>query len=264
MPKKIQVVSITNQKGGCGKTTTAVNLSAALARLGQKVLVIDMDPQGNTTKVLGDPSMLPQWRTIVDFFDDEEATLESCINSTKYKEIDAIYSHLDLFSTKIRLISEPLNYVKLRSYLSKELRKKYNYIIIDTPPDLGGILMTNALSASDGYIVPVGTEDAFALQGVKQIATFIKSIRKGLNPTLEMIGVLITMRDDRSNITKAMLQAIPNAFGQEHIFKTCIKRNVAISAASAKNMTIFKYDAKQQGAKDYLNFAKEFIEKTNG
>ncbi len=260
VPRNAVVLVVANQKGGCGKTTTAINLSHGLARRGMHVLVIDTDPQGNTTKVLCDPELISQYRTLADFFSAPEVTLNSCIHKTKYDQVDAVYSHVDLFTVKLRMMSEPINYMKLKTHMPQPVRDQYDYIIIDTPPDLGGVLITNAMSVADAIIVPVGTEDAFALQGVKQLGDFITSVKGGLNPLIKILGILITMRDDRSKITKAMLKAIPNAFGPDSIFNTYIKRNVAVSSASAKRMSAFDFDPKQQGAKDYADFVQEIIQ----
>jgi len=253
------VITVCNQKGGCGKTTTVVNLSHALARFGKKVLVIDLDPQGNASVLLGDLKFLSQYRTIVDFFNERDATIESCIHPSKHKNLDLLSSHIDLFSTKLRLLTEPINFIKVKNKLTPEVKDMYDYIIIDTPPDLGGVLITNALSASDYYIVPIGAEDAFALQGFKQLTEHIQMIKEGLNPNLRLLSALITMKDDRSNISKAMVSAIPNAFGKDKVFKTPIKRNAGLGAAAAKNKTIFAYDLRQQGVKDYSSLANEVI-----
>lgn len=266
-----KVICIANQKGGCGKTTSAVNLAHALAlsekdgegkilKKGKRVLLIDADPQHSASKIMGERDFINKYRTLVNFFTEENATLESCILPSKYENIDFICSHIDMFAVKLSLENDPINHMQFRNKLTQELKQKYDFIIIDCPPDLGGLLIINALSVADYYIVPIGAEDSESLDGMDKLTSQIKRIQKNLNPGLKFLKALITMRDNRSNISKAMVHAIPSAFGQDKVFKTIIRRNAALPAATAKNKTIFAHDVNQPGAHDYQELAAEILE----
>lgn len=258
------IISVCNQKGGCGKTTTVVNTAHALARMDYRVLVIDLDPQSNSTFILGNMKLLTQQRTIVTFFEEDNATIESCIYPSKYKNLDLLASEIELFATKLKVATDAVTWLKLKQKMPQSLKDNYDYILIDTPPDLGGFLVTNALVASHYYIVPIGAEDYFALEGFDQMVDQIKRIQEGLNPDLRMLGALITMRDNRSKVSKAMVKAIPNAFGKENVFETTIRRNAGLGAAASKQKTIYDYDLRQHGVKDHYDLSQEIVNRING
>jgi len=258
--KKAQIVSILNQKGGVGKTTTTVNLSHAVGLKEYKVLVIDMDPQCNASMILGKLSPFEQPKTIVDLFT-SESTISDCIVPTKYKNVDMVSSHMDLFAVKTQITGTTEGVVGLRKKIDKAVLSKYDFIFIDCQPDIGGALVTNALVISDKYIVPVGAEDVFGLRGIKQLETAVKSVRESINEKIKMLGVLITMADYRSNATAVMIETINTHFKEGEVFETIIKRNASINTAFMHNKSVISHDGRTPGAVDYSLLAEEFLVK---
>lgn len=258
--KKSKIVSVINQKGGVGKTTTTVNLSHALGIHGYKILVIDLDPQCNASMILGKLSPFEQPKTIVDLFANE-SLMSDCIVPTKYKNVDMVSSHMDLFAVKNQITGTPDGIVGLRKKMDKATLTKYDFILIDCQPDIGGSLVTNALVISDLYIIPVGAEDVFGLRGIKQLETTVKTIRESINEKIKMLGVLITMADNRSNATAVMIETINTHFKENEVFKTIIKRNASINTAFMNNKSIISHDGRTPGAIDYTNLAEEFLTK---
>ena len=260
--KKATIISILNQKGGVGKTTTTVNLSHGLGKKGLKILVIDLDPQCNASMILGKLSPFEQPKTIIDLFT-SDAAISDCIVPTKYINVDMVSSHMDLFAIKTQITGTTDGIVGLRKKLDNITISKYDYIFIDCQPDIGGALVTNALVISDKYIVPVGAEDVFGLKGIKQLETAVKSIKESINEKIEMLGVLITMADYRSNATATMIETINTHFKDGEVFKTIIKRNAAINTAFMHSKSIISHDSRTSGAIDYSCLADEFLIKVS-
>lgn len=258
--KKAQIIAVINQKGGVGKTTTTVNLSHAIGLKDYKVLVIDMDPQCNASMILGKLNPFEQPKTIVDLFT-SEANVSDCIVPTKYKNVDMVSSHMDLFAVKTQITGTPDGLVGLRKKVDKTTLTKYDYIIIDCQPDIGGTLVTNALVISDRYLVPVGAEDVFGLRGIKQLESAVKSVKESINEKLRLLGVLITMADNRSNATSVMIETINTHFKEGEVFQTIIKRNAAINTAFMQNKSVISHDGRTPGAIDYSKLAEEFLTK---
>ncbi|HIH72488.1 MAG: Cobyrinic acid a,c-diamide synthase [Thermococcales archaeon 44_46] len=243
------VISIANQKGGVGKSTTAINLSAALALKGKRVLLIDMDPQGATTVGLGLREASPTiYNVIVD-----EADIEDAIIPTEIEGLDLIPSNIALSGAEIELSSQIGREYILRNKLAK-IKDNYDYVIIDTPPSLG-ILTMNSLVASDEVIIPIQAE-YYALEGIGLLLKAIKLVRERLGIPIEIRGFLITMFDKRTNLSKEVREEVKRIFG-EKVFKTMIPRNVRLAEAPSHGKPIFLYAPDSRGAKAYMKLAEE-------
>lgn len=255
------IISIANQKGGVGKTTTTITTAHALGELGKKVLVVDADPQHNASLILGKVTPYEQSRTIIELFTEPDVNFSTCAVGSKYKGVDLIPSHIDLFAFGESLgPSNPKNFVGLKNKLDQAAMEYYDIIFIDCPPALGGPFLSNALVLSDYYLIPLESESYFALKGVQQFLEAAKTIRDTINPKLALLGVLITMADMRTNVSKAMVEAIQKFFTEKKVFKTIITRNTSINQASMARKTILDFDGRRSGAHDYQNFAKELLE----
>ena len=249
--REMRVISIFNQKGGVGKTTTVVNLASALGFNKKKVLVIDMDPQGNSTSGLGieEPDI-----TVYDVLTHEQ-DINNSIQKTKSKNVDIIPANSDLCGLEIELLS-----VEKKEYLLKEeigkIPQNYDFIIIDCPPSLG-IMSINALVSSHSVLIPIQCE-YYALEGVSQLMNTVNIIRKGLNPELEIEGVLLTMYDSRNNLSEDVKRETENYF-KDKLFDTVIPRNIRLAEAPSFGESIIYYDKNSKGAIAYLSLAKELI-----
>ncbi len=248
-----RVIAIANQKGGVGKTTTSTNLSASLAELGKKVLVVDIDPQGNATSGLGiDKNNLEN--TLYELFVGE-CELEECLISDALENLSVLPSNVNLSGAEIELIG-----VDKREYILKKniekIRDNYDYIIIDCPPSLN-ILTVNALSAADSVLVPIQCE-YYALEGLSQLVYTINLVKKRLNPNLTMEGVVFTMYDARTNLSLEVVENVKNNLKQ-NIYKTIIPRNIKLAEAPSRGMPINIYDPKSAGAESYKLLAEEVI-----
>jgi len=250
------VISICNHKGGVGKTTTVINLAAALAELNKKVLVIDMDPQANATMVLysGDPFKTPN--TSIKLFSDESSSAYSILQQTKGKNISIIPTNINMLRLEKEILGTHKMLTCLVQNIDEETRNEFDYILIDCPPNLGSFV-TNALVASDFYIVPIGSEDHFALKGLDDLFKHAQDIKKGFNQKLELLGILITLYDERTIVSKVMKVEIRKSLGQDKVFKTIINRNTAINQSVIKRKTIYQHDRNATGAEDYMALAKE-------
>lgn len=250
-----KIIAVTNQKGGVGKTTTSVNLSACLAYESKKTLLIDCDPQCNSTSGLGiDGYSL----TIYDCLDDPDKAQASVIK-TKYSNLSVIPSSPNLSAVEIELAYENKREYFLKDVLDK-LRNDYDFIIIDSPPALGMITI-NILTASDSVLIPIQCE-YYALEGLSQLISTVRTIKKKLNPDIEIEGVLGTMYDGRTNLSIQVLDEVKKYF-PDKVYKTIIPRNVRLSEAPSFGEPIIKYDRTSKGADAYMALAKEIIRKNS-
>lgn len=248
-----RILAIANQKGGVGKTTTTVNLSACLAYIGKKVLLVDIDPQGNSTSGAGiDKSDVEQ--CIYDVLvDDVEAS--AVIKETKIENLDVIPASIQLAGAEIELVPTISREIRLKRAL-EEVAKQYDYILIDCPPSLS-LLTLNALTAADAVLIPVQCE-YYALEGLSQLLNTVRIVQKHLNQDLRIEGVLLTMFDARTNLGIQVIDEVKKYF-QDKVYRTIIPRNVRLSEAPSHGEPIIIYDPKSKGAEVYLELAKEVV-----
>lgn len=253
MPKTIAIV---NQKGGVGKTTTAINLSVSLAMNDKKILLIDSDPQGNSCSGLGVEKGKID-KGIYELLMQENEAEEVIIENVIHKNLDLIAVNENLVGVQVELVNEMGREFRLKTALSK-VHDDYDYILIDCPPSLG-LLTVNALTASDSVLLPIQCE-FFALEGVTQLLNTIQMVRKNLNTALTIEGVILTMFDTRTNISTQIVEEV-TAYFKEKTYKTLIPRNVRLVEAPSHGLPVIDYDKNSIGAKSYMELAKEFLEK---
>jgi len=244
-------LAIVNQKGGVGKSTTAVNLGAGLAELGKKVLIVDVDPQGNATSGLGiDKSSVENsiYHVLIDDVKTNEAIIES-----ETENLYLLPANIDLAGAEIELVSMMSRETRLKTALSEE-RENYDYILLDCPPSLG-LLTLNALSAADSIIVPIQCE-YYALEGLGQLIETVNLVRSNLNKSLEIEGVVLTMYDGRTNLSQQVTEDVKEFFGKK-VYNTVIPRNVRLSEAPSFGKPITEYASNSRGAEKYRKLAKE-------
>lgn len=247
-----KVICIANQKGGVGKTTTSVNLSSALTQLGRRVLLIDMDPQGNASSGLGikryDTQDANSYHVLIG-----EKTIEECAKPTQEENLFVVSANPDLVGAEIELVDMPHREYRLKTAL-EAVADKFDYVLIDCPPSLG-LLTLNALTAADSFLVPLQCE-YFALEGLSQLLNTAGLIKKNLNPRIHIEGIVLTMFDTRNNLSHQVVNEIRTHFADK-VFSSIIPRNVRLSEAPSHGQSIFAYDGKSIGAIKYLELAKE-------
>ena len=250
-----KAIAIFNQKGGVGKTTTNINLAACLAIKGKKVLVLDIDPQGNTTSGIG-ISKRNLKNTVYNILIDKTYDAKKAIIKTNVENLDLIPASVDLAGAEVELVSIEGRESALKDGLEK-IKDEYDYIFIDCPPSLG-LLTINSLSAVDSVLIPIQCE-FYALEGVSQLVSTIELVKKSLNPKLEIQGVILSMFDGRTNLSLQVVQEVKKYFGGK-VYSTVIPRNVRLAEAPSYGMPITEYDPKSKGAQAYMSFAEEFLD----
>lgn len=252
-----KIIAVANQKGGVGKTTTAINLACSLAVLDYKTLLVDCDPQANTTTGNGfdlKNIQLSVYDCLVN-----ETEVQKVVLETETPNLYLLPSHLDLVGAEIELINHPNREKKLQQVL-KEVRNDYDFIVIDCSPSLG-LITVNALTACDSVIIPVQCE-FFALEGLGKLLNTIKIVQSRLNPNLSIEGILMTMYDGRLRLSNQVVEEVKNHF-QESVFNTIIHRNTRLGEAPSLGKPVLMYDADSTGATNYLNLAKEVLQKND-
>ena len=250
-----KIISVANQKGGVGKTTTTINLSTLIAKKGKKVLMIDADPQGNASSGVGvdrDDIELSIYDILIN-----EVEVEDVVKKTSIKNLDICPSNINLAGAEVELVSVMSREQRLKEKLDR-VKDNYDFIIIDCPPSLG-LITLNAFTASDSVLIPVQCE-YYALEGLGQLLNTINLVKKHLNKSLEIEGALLTMYDIRTNLSNQVVKEVKGYFNDK-VYKNVIPRNVKLSEAPSYGMPISVYDPKSKGAKSYEKFVKEFLKK---
>ncbi len=254
-----RIVAVANQKGGVGKTTTAINLAASLALAGRNVLLVDVDPQGNLTSGVGQKGQASPAGTVYNALTSLEPTVNATpfILSTSVDRLHLIPADRSLTGAEIEMVTLSAREERLRTLIDP-LRARYDYIFIDCPPSLG-LLTLNALVAADAVLIPLHCE-YFALEGLADLVSTMRRVRAVLNPTLDIEGVLLTMFDERTNLGQLVATDV-RSFFKEKVFRTVIPRNVRLGEAPSHGMPVILYDVKSRGAEAYLALAREVIER---
>ena len=254
-----KIISVINQKGGVGKTTTVINLAAGLSMKGKKVLVIDLDPQGNATTGLGLSNNSNSNTTIYNVLNGN-MNISEVIQPTEFENLDLVTSNVDLSGLEVETAGDSRRAFKLKDELAlilNDSRVSYDYILIDCPPSLS-LLTIMALVASDALVVPLQTE-FFALEGLTQLMKTIERIKSNLNPLLEIRGILLTMFDKRNKLSNQVELEARNYF-KDKVYSTAVPRNVRLSEAPSHGIPVLLYDNKCPGSKAYFKFTEEFLE----
>ncbi|MBO5167866.1 MAG: ParA family protein [Phascolarctobacterium sp.] len=250
----VKVIAVANQKGGVGKTTTAVNLAACLAKEGRKVLLIDSDPQGNATSGLGFDKRDVK-KCIYDALINE-VPMADTLKHTAYENLDVIPATIQLAGAEIELVSLMNREGRLKNALER-IKHDYDYVIIDCPPSLG-LLTINALTAASSVMIPVQCE-FYALEGITMLMNTIQLVQRNLNPALKLEGVVMTMFDSRTNLAQDVVEEVKKYF-KTKMYKTIVPRNVRLSEAPSHGMPVIDYDSKSKGAQVYMELAQEVID----
>jgi chromosome partitioning protein len=257
LPKLAKVVAVTNQKGGVGKTTTAINVAAALALDGQRVLLIDVDPQGNATSGLGLKPQAADSPTVYEALtaDDPAARIDDVVMSTSIPTLFVTPATRNLTGAEVELIAVTNRERRLRTFVDA-LRERFDFIFIDCPPSLG-LLTLNALVAADSVMIPLHCE-YFALEGLADLVGTMRRVRASLNPALDIEGVLLTMYDERTNLGQQVARDVREFF-KEKVYQNVIPRNVRLGEAPSHGLPAVTYDARSRGAEAYTALAREFL-----
>jgi chromosome partitioning protein len=257
-----RIVAVTNQKGGVGKTTTAINLAASMALAGRRVLLVDLDPQANLTSGVGLRDKLPERGTIYEILTtpDSPDELDGFLLTTQIAGLMVIPANRNLTGAEIELVTLPERESRLRHPLSR-LRERFDFIFVDCPPSLG-LLTLNALVAADAVMIPLHCE-YFALEGLADLVSTVRRVRATLNPALDIEGVLLTMYDERTNLGQQVTREVRQFF-KEKVFETVIPRNVRLGEAPSHGMPVVLYDAKSRGATAYAALAREVLNRSGG
>jgi chromosome partitioning protein len=250
-----KAIAIFNQKGGVGKTTTNINLAACLAMKGKKILILDIDPQGNTTSGIGIVKKGLQNTTYEVLINDTQEP-ETAIMKTIIENLDIIPASVKLAGAEIELVQLEGREKRLKKAIEK-IKSKYDYIFIDCPPSLG-LLTINSLTAVDSVLIPIQCE-FYALEGVSQLMSTVSLVKKNLNPNLEIQGVILSMFDGRTNLSIQIVEEVKKYF-REKVYSTVIPRNIRLAEAPSHGLPITQYDPRSRGAEAYLEFAEEFLD----
>ena len=261
MPLKTKVIAVTNQKGGVGKTTTAINVAAGLAVAGQPTLLVDVDPQGNASSGVGLKGQQAPGGTIYEALtkDDSPSRAGDFLLPTALENLTLIPATRDLAGAEIELISMPARDRRLRAFLAP-LRPRFRFILLDCPPSLG-LLTLNALVAADTVLIPLHCE-YFALEGLADLVATLRRVRAALNPVLDIEGVVLTMNDDRTNLGQQVGRDVRQFF-KEKVYRTVIPRNVRLAEAPSHGKPVITYDARSRGAEAYSALVAELLAKND-
>jgi chromosome partitioning protein len=254
-----KVIAVTNQKGGVGKTTTAINLAAAFALAGHPTVVVDVDPQANATSGLGLKGRTAPGGTIYQALMTPTPAIDDFILSTSIQQLSVVPATRDLAGAEIELIAVDGRERRLRNFVDA-LRTRFRFIVIDSPPSLG-LLTLNALVAADTVLIPLHCE-YFALEGLADLVATLRRVRSALNPTLDIEGVLLTMNDERTNLGQQVARDVREFF-KEKVYRTVIPRNVRLAEAPSHGLSVMTYDPKSRGAEAYAALAREVLQRND-
>jgi len=256
----MDIISVINQKGGVGKTTTAIHLAADLGETGKRVLLLDLDPQANASSTLLPISPYESKFSTYDIFFNSQKILSTSHQPTKRKNVSIISGHIKLASIDHELRAKLKPAEVLRSKLDNQIRKDFDYIIIDCPPALS-LLPVNALAISNYYIIPIQVDSYYAMEGIEQLQRTVTEVQEEINPELSLLGILLTLFDNRTSLCRQMAEEIKNIVGPNNVLSTVIRRNTLLARSAVNKETIFDTDNRAPAAKDYRSLTKEVLQK---